>query len=84
MLTKEDYQRVVEISHELNGILKRNTLDAIELYIKDGLANAKVPDEEKFVMQGKNYRRVVGWTKDTSGQEEIYEEFLNKGKGIIS
>ena len=26
MLTKEDYQRVLMISHELNEIVKRNTL----------------------------------------------------------
>lgn len=84
MLTREDYQRVLEISHELNGILKRNTLDGIELYIKDGLAHAKIPDQEMFVMQGKNYQKVAGWAKNSSGQEDIYEEFLKKGKGLLS
>jgi len=78
MLTREDYQRVVEISHELNGTLKKNALDAIELYVKDGLAHAKISDQEMFVLQGKNYQRVTGWAKNTDGQEEAYENFLKR------
>jgi len=83
MLTREDYQRVVEISHELNGILKRNTLDAIELHIKDGLVNAKIPEQEMFIMQGKNYKRATGWAKNPNGSEDGYEDFLNKNQGLI-
>lgn len=82
MLTKEDYRRVLEISHELSGILKRSRLDAIELHIKDGMTD--IPNEEKFILYGKNYQRVTGWAKDNNGQEEDYEEFLNKGKHVFS
>jgi hypothetical protein len=72
------------ISHELNEIVKRNTLDAIELHIKDGAASVDIPDKEMFVIHGKNYRRITGWAKDNSGREEDYEEFLRKGKEILS
>lgn len=84
MLTKEDYQRVLEISHELNGILKRSALEAIELNIKGGTLHANISDEEMIIMHGKNYQKVTGWAKDANGKEENYEEFLNKGKVIFS